>query len=104
VAESLADSNPQKKLLVDYKRSYEARYKEDVSTFGGHAYDSFLMLQAGLKAGGKDKQKARDAIEAIKGMAGTAGIFNLSATDHCGLTKDAFEMLVVKDGAFQILK
>ena len=104
VAESLPDSNPQKKLLVDYKTSYEARYKEDVSTFGGHAYDAFLMLQAGLKAGGTNKQKARDAIEKIQGMAGTAGVFNLSATDHCGLTKDAFEMLVVKNGAFQILK
>ncbi len=103
VAESLPDSNPQKKLLVEYKRSYEARYKEDVSTFGGHAYDAFLMLQAGLKAGGTNKQKARDAIEHIHGMAGTAGIFNLSPTDHCGLTPEAFEMLVVKDGKFQVL-
>ena len=104
VAESLPASNPQKKLLVDYKTSYEARYKEDVSTFGGHAYDAFLMLQAGLKGGGTNKAKARDAIENIKGMAGTAGVYNLSATDHCGLTPDAFEMLVVKDGKFQVLK
>ncbi len=104
VAESLPASHPQKKLLVDYKTSYEARYKEDVSTFGGHAYDAFLMLQAGLKGGGTNKAKARDAIENIKGMAGTAGVFNLSATDHCGLTPDAFEMLVVKDGKFQVLK
>jgi branched-chain amino acid transport system substrate-binding protein len=104
VAESLPDANPQKKLLVDYKRTYEARFKEDVSTFGGHAYDAFLMLQAGLKAGGASKQKARDAIEAIRAMPGTAGVFNLSATDHCGLTPDAFEMLVVKDGKFQVLK
>jgi branched-chain amino acid transport system substrate-binding protein len=104
VAESLPDSNPQKKLLVDYKRSYEARYKEDVSTFGGHAYDAFLMLEAGLKAGGTSRPKARDAIEKITGMAGTAGVFNMSATDHCGLNQDAFEMLVVKDGKFQILK
>jgi len=104
VAESLPDSNPQKKLLVGYKRAYEARYKEDVSTFGGHAYDSLLMLQAGMKVGGTDRQKVRDAIENIKGLAGTAGIYSLSATDHCGLTPDAFEMLVVKDGKFQVLK
>ena len=104
MAESLPDSNPQKKLLVDYKRDYEARYKEDVCTFGGHAYDALLMLQAGMKAGGTDRQKVRDAIENLKGLAGTAGIFNLSATDHNGLTLDAFEMLVVKDGKFQVLK
>jgi branched-chain amino acid transport system substrate-binding protein len=104
VAESLPDSNPQKQLLVEYKRGYEARFKEDVSTFGGHAYDAFLMLQAGLQGGGANRQKARDAIESIHGMAGTAGVFNMSATDHCGLTPDAFEMLVVKDGRFQVLK
>jgi branched-chain amino acid transport system substrate-binding protein len=104
VAGTLPDSNPQKKLLVDYKRTYEARFSEEVSTFGGHAYDAFLLLQAGLKGGGANKEKARDAIEAVKGLAGTAGIFNMSATDHCGLTTDAFEMLVVKDGGFQVLK
>ncbi len=104
VAESLPDGHPQKKVLIDYKRAYEARYKEDVSTFGGHGYDSFLLLQAGLKAGGTDKQKVRDAIEGVKGLAGTAGVYNLSPTDHCGLTPDAFEMLVVKDGKFQVLK
>jgi branched-chain amino acid transport system substrate-binding protein len=104
VAESLPDSNPQKKLLVDYKRTYEARFKEDVSTFGGHAYDAYLMLEAGLKGGGTNKQKARDAVEGIKGLPGTGGVFNMSATDHCGLTPEAFEMLVVKDGKFQVLK
>jgi len=31
---------------------------------------------------------------------GTAGVFNLSAQDHNGLTIDAFEMLTVKDGKF----
>jgi hypothetical protein len=29
-------------------------------------------------------------------------VFNLSPTDHNGLNKDAFEMLVVKDGKFAI--
>jgi len=103
VAEVLPDSHPQKKLLVEYKREYEARYKEDVSTFGGHAYDAMLIITEAIrKAGSTDREKVRDAIESLKGLVGTAGIFNFSPQDHNGLGMDAFEMLTVKDGKFAL--
>ncbi len=37
VAGALPKDNLQKKVLMDYKKAYEADYKEEVSTFGGHA-------------------------------------------------------------------
>ncbi len=78
-AELLAASHPQKQVLVGYKRAYETKYKEDASTFGGHAYDAFLILSEALKkAGTTDKFKVRDAIEGLKGLAGTGGVFNFS--------------------------
>ncbi|MEI7729025.1 MAG: ABC transporter substrate-binding protein [Verrucomicrobiota bacterium] len=105
VVEELADSHPQKKLLATYKKDYETTFKEDVSTFGGHAYDGVLIATAGIKqAGSTDREKVRDAIENLKGLVGTAGIFNFSAKDHTGLDLDAFEMLTVKDGKFTIYK
>ncbi|HXY61297.1 MAG TPA: ABC transporter substrate-binding protein [Nitrospirota bacterium] len=106
VAETLPDKNPQKAVLLDYKRKYEAKYKEDVSTFGGHAYDAFIILERGIKdAGpGADKEKVRNAIEHIKSLVGTAGIFNFSPTDHNGLDINAFEILTVKDGKFTVLE
>jgi len=105
IADILPDNNPQKKLLVEYKKDYESRYKEDVSTFGGHAYDALLVLVEGIKkAKSTDKEKVREAIENIKGLVGTAGIFNFSPQDHTGLSMDAFEMLTVKDGKFVIYK
>jgi branched-chain amino acid transport system substrate-binding protein len=104
VADALSDKNPQKALLLSYKKSYEAKYKEDVSTFGGHAYDAMLILAEAVKTAGTDKEKVRTAIENIKGLVGTAGIFNFSATDHNGLDLNAFEMLTVKDGKFTVLE
>jgi branched-chain amino acid transport system substrate-binding protein len=104
VADVLPAKNPQKKVLESYKKEYEAKYKEDVSTFGGHAYDAMLILERGIKEAGTDKEKVRDAIEQIKGLVGTAGIFNFSPTDHNGLDANAFEMLTVKDGKFAILE
>jgi branched-chain amino acid transport system substrate-binding protein len=104
VADALSDKNPQKALLLSYKKSYEVKYKEDVSTFGGHAYDAMLILAEAVKTAGTDKEKVRTAIENIKGLVGTAGIFNFSATDHNGLDLNAFEMLTVKDGKFTVLE
>jgi branched-chain amino acid transport system substrate-binding protein len=104
VADVLSNKNPQKKLLESYKKEYEATYKEDVSTFGGHAYDAMLILERGIKEGGTDKEKVRTAIENIKDLIGTAGIFNMSPTDHNGLDLNAFEMLTVKDGKFAVLE
>ena len=103
VAYSLPDDNPQKSLLIKYKVDYETTYPEDkVSTFGGHAYDALTILVAGIEAAGTDKEKVRDAIENIKELPGTAGIFNFSPEDHNGLDINSFEMLTVKDGKFAI--
>jgi branched-chain amino acid transport system substrate-binding protein len=104
VADVLPEKNPQKKLLESYKKEYEAKYKEDVSTFGGHAYDAMLILEHGVKEGGTDREKVRTAIENIKGLVGTAGVFTMSPTDHNGLDLNAFEMLTVKDGKFAVLE
>jgi branched-chain amino acid transport system substrate-binding protein len=103
VADSLPASHPQKRVLVNYKRAYESRFGEEVSTFGGHAWDAFsLIAEAVKRAGTTDKEKVRDALEGIKGFVGTAGVFNFSPTDHNGLTMDAFEMLTVKNGNFAV--
>jgi branched-chain amino acid transport system substrate-binding protein len=105
VVDTLPASHPQKQVLASYKKDYEALYKEDVSTFGGHAYDALMVVVEGLKkAGAADRDKVRDAIENLKGHVGTAGVFNFSAADHTGLSLDAFEMLTVKDGKFAIYK
>jgi len=104
VADSLADSNKQKALLLKYKKDYESEYKEDVSTFGGHAYDAFMILVQGLKKGGADKEKVRDAIENMKNFPGTGGVFNFSPVEHNGLDIESFSMLTVKDGKFVFYK
>ena len=104
VADLLSDKNPQKSVLVDYKKKYESKFKEDVSTFGGHGYDALMILTKAIQKAGTDREKVRTAIENLKGFVGTAGVFNLSPTDHNGLDIDAFAMLTVKDGKFALLE
>jgi branched-chain amino acid transport system substrate-binding protein len=103
VADALADGHKQKPLLVAYKKDYESKYGEEASTFGGHAYDAFLVLAKALREVGPDRDKLRLAVEGTKGLVGTAGVFSFSAQDHNGLDLDAFEMLTVRNGRFALL-
>jgi len=98
--EQLPDNNPQKALLLEYKKMYEDTYIEDVSTFGGHAYDALMILVKAIEAVGVDKEKVRDYIENLKNHPGTGGVYNYSATDHNGLGMDSLVMYIVKDGKF----
>jgi len=100
--DTLPDDHPQKEVLARYKKEYEAKYQEDVSTFGGHAWDGLQLVIEALREVGPDREKIRGYIENTKNFVGTGGVFNFSPEDHSGLTKEAFEMLVVKDRKFVV--
>lgn len=100
----LADKDPQKAVVTAYAKAYKDRYKQDVSTFGGYAYDGLMLAVDAIKrAGSTDKEKVRDAIEATKGYIGSSGNVTMSATDHMGLDLSAFRMLEVKNGEWTIV-
>ncbi|MBP8196968.1 MAG: ABC transporter substrate-binding protein [Chromatiaceae bacterium] len=104
VPEKLADTDPQKPVLLAYQQKYQAAHG-DVSTFGGHAYDAlFIVVEAIKRAGTTDKAKVRDEIEKTQGFPGTAGIFNMSPLDHMGLGLDAFKLLEIRNGDWTIVE
>jgi len=105
VAKALPASDPQKKVVTGYENNFESRYHQDVSTFGGHAYDGlYLVVDAMKKARSTNKAKVRDAIESTRGWMGIDGEFNLSPTDHLGLDLSAFRMLEIKNGDWILVK
>jgi branched-chain amino acid transport system substrate-binding protein len=104
VADKLPDGDEQKPVVTGYKKAYEERWKSEVSTFGGHAYDAlFIVVDAMKRAHSTDKAKLRDAIEQTKGFVGTGGVVNMSAQDHMGLDLTAFRMLEIKNGDWTLV-
>jgi branched-chain amino acid transport system substrate-binding protein len=104
IADKLPASDPQKPVVVNYTREYQAKSQQAVSTFGGHAYDGLMILvQAMQRAKSADTAKVRDEIEKTKGYIGTGGIVNMSPTDHMGLDLSAFHMLEIKGGDWTLV-
>jgi branched-chain amino acid transport system substrate-binding protein len=105
VADKLPANDPQKPVAQAYAKAFNEKWKTDVSTFGGHAYDGLMIAVDAIKrAKSTDKAAVRDAIEATKGYVGTGGIVNMSATDHMGLDLTSFRMLEIKNGDWSLVQ
>jgi branched-chain amino acid transport system substrate-binding protein len=105
VSDLLPGNDPQKPVVTAYRNAYESKYKSEVSTFGGHAYDGLMLAVGAIKAaGGTERAKVRDALESTRGYVGTGGVVNMSATDHMGLDLSAFRMLEVRNGNWSLVK
>jgi branched-chain amino acid transport system substrate-binding protein len=104
VADKLDAKDPQKPIVTEYARAFQARWKTDVSSFGGYAYDGLMLTVDAIKrAGSADKAKVRDALEATKGYVGASGKVNMSASDHMGLDLSAFRLVEIKAGDWALL-
>ncbi|MEO8674988.1 MAG: ABC transporter substrate-binding protein [Casimicrobiaceae bacterium] len=113
VYEQLPDSNPLKKSAADYITKYEAKYgKDSRSTFGGHAWDAYVLLANAIPQALKKAQPGtrefraalRDAIESEKEVVATHGVYSMSATDHNGLDNRARTMIKIENGKWVLAK
>lgn len=105
VWEKLPKNHPQKNVIERYVKSYLDKYKTEPGTFGGHAYDAFMMVVEAIEKVGPDPAKIRNYLENnIKNWPGISGIFHMSPEDHCGLDATSFEMVIVKNGDWELLK
>ena len=112
VAGQLPDSHPCKAAGLEFVRRYEAAHGAGTaSSFGAHAWDAGLLLQAAIpvalkraKPGTPEFRAAlRDALEGVRDLRGAHGVFNPSPADHLGFDERARVMVQVKGGAWQLV-
>ena len=113
LAEQLPDSHPSKKPALEYIKVYEAAHGANSrSTFGGHGWDAYLLLNRAVpealkkaKPGTAEFRAAlRDALENVKELPAVHGVFNMSAKDHNGFDGRAAIMATVENGDWKLLK
>jgi len=112
VLPEIADSNPSKKIAQDYIAAYEKLNGTKPATFGANVYDAGLLLQKAIpiaaakaKPGTREFRVAlRDALEQTKELVATQGVYNMTPADHSGFDDRGRVLIVVKDGAWKLLK
>ena len=102
VASAIPDTDPQKATLLEYTAAFQKEYQKPPNTFGGHAWDAFMLVRNALDEVGPDKDAIRAEVEKTKDFVGITGVFNFSPEDHNGLTKDSFTMVRIKDGKWTL--
>ncbi len=112
VASQLPAGNPIKAVASDYVRRYEeSNGTGTVATFGAHAYDAALMLDAAIPTALRSARPGtpefhaalRDALEGLHGLVLTHGISDMTPQDHNGFDKRARVMVTIQGGAWKLL-
>ncbi len=104
IFDALPKNDPQYKLLKEYDTAYRKAFGTEASTFGGYAYDAFLLVTNAIKTRGFTPENIRDGIEQTRKLVSVSGVFTMSPTDHNGLDLSAFEMVKVTKGDWALLK
>jgi branched-chain amino acid transport system substrate-binding protein len=80
----------QYKVATSFVERYTAEYGMAPDHYAGHAYDGVHIVAEALKRldEGFTAQELRDSIEKTSNLPGIGGVFNYSATDHNGMTKN----------------
>ncbi len=112
VIDQVPDSNPAKKVALEYITAYEKAYPgTKFSTFGANVYDAGLLLQKAVPEAAKKakpgtvefRSALRDALEQTKELVGTQGVYTMSAADHSGFDRRGRELMQLKDGKWMLI-
>jgi branched-chain amino acid transport system substrate-binding protein len=113
VPEELPDSWPTKKVSLDFTTRYEKQFGAGTrNAFAGYAYDGMLLLNAAvpvaLKKGkpgtAEFREALRAALEQVRNVVGTHGVYNMNAKNHNGLDERARVVVHVENNGWHLLK
>ena len=111
VASQLPDTNPIKKVSLDFIKLYESKFPNQApNSFTAHAWNTYLILKYAVpialktaKPGTKEFRAAlRDAIEGTHDLVTTHGIMNMSKADHMGFDQRARVMVKIESGQWKL--
>jgi branched-chain amino acid transport system substrate-binding protein len=113
VAEQLPDSDPTKKVGVEYATKYEGKYGAGSrSLFGSTAWTAYNWLEATVPVALKKaqpqtaefRQALRDALEGMHEVVSPEGVFNMSAGNHNGLDERGQVMVKIDGGKWKLVQ
>ena len=94
-----------KTAITNFVVPWRAKYGDRDPNWAGRGWDAVFLMKAAIeKADSFDGAKIRDAIENGAPLQGTAGAYEMSPTNHQGITKNPFFVATIVDGKVKIVK
>lgn len=113
VPEELPASNPVKKVALDFTTRYEKAFGAGSrNAFAGYSADAVHLLGAAIPAAMKKAKPGtpqfraalRDALEHVKNVVGTHGVYNPTPENHNGEDERARVLVRVENGKWRLMK
>lgn len=103
VGTQLPDTDPCKKVILDYMEEHKAKYGFNPDVYGAEAYDGMTMAFKAFKnAKSLKKEDLRRALENLN-FVGCNGVYKFSPEKHYGLTKDDAVVFEWRNGDWKLL-
>jgi branched-chain amino acid transport system substrate-binding protein len=113
VPEELPESNPVRKVSLDFTKRYEAAFGAGSrNAFAGYSADAVMLLGAAIPAAVKKAKPGtpefraalRDSLEQVKNVVGTHGVYNPTAQNHNGQDERSRVLVRVENGTWRLMK
>ena len=113
VPEELPASHATKAVSLDFIKRYEAAFGAGSrNAFAGYTHDAVMLLGAAIPEAAKKAKPGtpefraalRDALENVKNLVGTHGVYSPTAANHNGLDDRARVLVRVENGAWRLMK
>jgi branched-chain amino acid transport system substrate-binding protein len=100
-------------VALDFTKRYEAAFGAGSrNAFAGYTNDAVMLLDAAIPAATKKAKPGtpefraalRDALENVKNVVGTHGVYNLTPANHNGLDERARVLVRVEGGTWRLMK
>lgn len=111
VAEQLPAAHPVKAVATDFTKAYDTAYgAQNRNAFAGYAYDAHLLVEKALPEALKQAKPGtpafrtalRDALEKLREVPGTHGVYTMSPSNHNGMDHRARVLVKVDGGAWKL--
>jgi branched-chain amino acid transport system substrate-binding protein len=113
VPEELPADNPVKKVALDFTQRYEKAFGAGTrNAFAGYSADAVHILEAAIPEAAKKAKPGtpqfraalRDALERVKNVVGTHGVYSPTPDNHNGEDERARVLVRVDNGQWRLMK
>lgn len=96
---------PVKAEISKFLPLWKAKYGDRDPNWGSRGWDAVLLTQKAIEMGKSfEGPKVRDQLEMITGLQGTTSVYNMTPTNHAGITKNPLLLATISGGKVKVVQ